>query len=154
MMSIYLVQHGKSLAKELDPGKGLSQEGISDVERIAGVAKNYGVKVALIKHSGKKRAMQTAEIFANALQPDKGVQESSGLNPLDDVTSVAENLSSIEETMLVGHLPFMERLTSYLLTGSTEKVVFKFQNGGIVCLDQNPEDRSWFIKWALMPKID
>jgi phosphohistidine phosphatase len=152
-MAIFLVQHGKSLPKEQDPEKGLSQEGISDVERIAGVAKSYGIRVSLIKHSGKKRAMQTAEIFANALQPDGGVQESSGLDPLDDVTPVAEHLSSKGDVMLIGHLPFMEKLTSYLTAGSTEKTIFKFQNGGIVCLDQDPQNRSWFIKWTLMPKI-
>ena len=152
-MAVFLVQHGKSLPKEQDPDKGLSQEGISDVERIAGVAKNYGIRVSQIKHSGKKRAMQTAEILANALQPPGGAQASNGLDPLDDVTKLAEHLSSRDDVMFVGHLPFMEKLTSYLTTGSTEKKVFKFQNGGIVCLGQNPEDRSWFIKWTLMPKI-
>jgi phosphohistidine phosphatase len=55
--------------------------------------------------------------------------------------------------MLVGHLPFMERLTSYLITGSIDIPVFKFQNGGIVCMDKDPDSRSWLIRWALMPKI-
>jgi len=152
-MALFLVQHGKSLPKEQDPDKGLSPEGASDVERIADVARGYGVKVSIVKHSGKKRAQQTAEIFAKALQPTGGVHANSGLDPLDDVTEAAGKISSKEELMLVGHLPFMEKLTSYLVTGSTEATVFKFQNGGIVCLDQDPESRSWFIKWALMPKI-
>jgi phosphohistidine phosphatase len=56
--------------------------------------------------------------------------------------------------MLVGHLPFMERLTSYLITGSTDKPVFKFQNGGILCMDQDMDTHTWFIKWALMPYIE
>lgn len=77
----FLVQHGKSLAKEQDPEQGLSEEGIADTERIAGVAKGYGIRPTCIAHSGKKRARQTAEIFAAALQPDKGVQERTGLNP-------------------------------------------------------------------------
>ncbi|MCJ7772188.1 MAG: hypothetical protein MUP22_03525, partial [Desulfobacterales bacterium] len=42
-----------------------------------------------------------------------------------------------EDVMLVEHLPFMERLTAYLITGSFEKPVFKFQNIGIVCLDKD-----------------
>jgi phosphohistidine phosphatase len=46
----------------------------------------------------------------------------------------------------------MERLVSRLTTGSAEHTVFKFQNGGIVCLDRAVEGR-WYIKWALMPKI-
>lgn len=152
-MALFLVQHGKSLTKEEDPEQGLSREGIADTERIAGVAKGYGIRPSRIAHSGKKRARQTAEIFAAALQPEKGVQERTGLNPLDEVGPIATGLDSREHVMLVGHLPFMERLTSTLITGSGERLVFKFQNSGIVCLDKDPDKPAWFIKWALMPKI-
>jgi phosphohistidine phosphatase len=57
----------------------------------------------------------------------------------------------MDNIMLVGHLPFMERLTSFLITGSIDKPVLKFQNGGIVCMDRDPDNQYWFIKWALMP---
>lgn len=57
------------------------------------------------------------------------------MNPNDDVTYLASQITGPENVMLVGHLPFMERLVSYLVTGTAEKVVVKFQNGGIVCLD-------------------
>jgi phosphohistidine phosphatase len=150
-MALFLVQHGKSLPKDKDPNKGLSEAGIHETERIAQVAKGYGVHVSSIAHSGKTRACQTADIFASALKPEGGLQEISGLNPLDDVTAVA--VDSTEDRMLVGHLPFMERLTAYLITGSIERPVFKFQNSGIVCLDKAPDIGSWVIKWALMPQI-
>jgi phosphohistidine phosphatase len=55
--------------------------------------------------------------------------------------------------MLVGHLPFMERMTAYLVTGSAAKPIFKFQNSGIVCLNRDPEIGSWMIVWSLMPNI-
>jgi phosphohistidine phosphatase len=152
-MSLYLVQHGKCLAKEVDPEKGLSEEGQSEVEMIAAVARGYGVPVSAVSHSGKKRARQTADIFATALEVKNRITERSGINPLDDVSEVANSLSAGEDQMLVGHLPFMERLAAYLITGSIDKPVFKFQNGGIVCLDQDPETRHWFIKWTLMPNI-
>ena len=74
-MGLYLVQHGKSLPKEIDPEKGLSDEGIAEVRRIAQVAAGYCCQVAQIGHSGKKRARQTAEIFASHLKPPKGVME-------------------------------------------------------------------------------
>ena len=150
-MALFLVQHGKSLPKDKDPNKGLSEAGIHETERIAQVAKGYGVHVSSIAHSGKTRARQTADIFASALKPEGGLQEISGLNPLDDVTAVA--VDSTEDRMLVGHLPFMERLTAYLITGSIERPVFKFQNSGIVCLDKAPDIGSWVIKWAIMPQI-
>lgn len=152
-MALFLVQHGKSLPKDKDPQKGLSQEGIGETERIAQVAKGYAVPVSKIIHSGKTRARQTAEIFETALKPSGGIHERSGLSPLDDVTVFADTIDSTEDVMLVGHLPFMERLTAYLITGSSEKPVFKFQNSGIVCLDIDPAIGSWVIKWTLMPHI-
>ena len=152
-MAVFLVQHGKSLGKEEDPEQGLSQKGIDDVTRIAEVASGYGVKVASIAHSRKKRARQTAEIFASALKPVGDMEEKDGLKPLDDVTAFAGSLRPQSQLMVVGHLPFMERLTSFLITGNVDLPVFKFQNGGIVCLDEGPEGKSWVIKWTLMPEI-
>jgi phosphohistidine phosphatase len=152
-MAIYLVQHGKSLPKEADPDPGLSEEGIADVRRIAGVARGYGVRVSGIRHSGKKRACQTAEIFAGALTPSRGIEKVSGLNPLDDPAVFARNLRPEDNLMLVGHLPFMERMAAWLITGNQDPPVFKFQNGGIVCMDVYPETSNWVIKWALMPQI-
>lgn len=152
-MALFLVQHGKSLPKSEDPQQGLAPEGVAEVERIAAVAKGYHVSVSQIRHSGKARAEQTANIFASALQPPEGVVESAGLNPLDDVTALAPSLDSRKNIMLVGHLPFMERLASWLIAGSIDRPVFKFQNGGIVCLDKHPDTDSWVIKWTLMPHI-
>lgn len=153
IMTLLLVQHGKSLPKDKDPQKGLAAEGIAETEGIAEVAKGYKVPVAGITHSGKTRARQTAEIFAKALEPGGGIDERSGLSPLDDVADFAGTIDSTENRMFVGHLPFMERLTAYLITGSIEKPVFKFQNSGIVCLDMDPDSRSWVIRWTLMPHI-
>jgi len=152
-MAVFLVQHGKSLSRELDPEQGLSPEGISDVKRIADIARGYGVHVASISHSGKKRALQTAEIFSAVLKPVGGVQEKVGLKPLDDVRAFADRLKNADDLMVVGHLPYLERLTSFLITGDIKKPVLKFQNGGIVCLDERPEGKGWIITWTLMPEI-
>jgi len=45
----------------------------------------------------------------------------------------------------------MEKLVSYLTTGREEPKVIKFQNSGIVCLDQ--DESGWFIRWTLNPDI-
>jgi phosphohistidine phosphatase len=152
-MALFLVQHGKSLPKEVDADRSLSEEGKETVTRIAEVAAGYNVFVSMIKHSGKMRAKQTADIMASFLKPEMGVQGTGGLDPMDDVAALAGEITGKEDVMLVGHLPYMERLVSYLITGSIEITVFKFQNGGIVCLDRDQERGSWYIKWALMPEI-
>ena len=152
-MALYLVQHGQSLPKDVDPDQGLSEKGVAETERIAEVAKNYHINVGKILHSVKTRARKTADILASALNPTESVKEVEGLKPMDDVAAFAASLNPDTNTMLVGHLPFMERMTAYLVTGSIDKPVFKFQNSGIVCLDQDPETKSWVIIWSLMPRI-
>jgi len=152
-MPVYLVQHGKCLAKEEDPQKGLSTEGRKQVSRIAEVAAGYSVRVAIVAHSGKKRARQTAEIMAEALKPTDGLCEISGIGPMDDVKLISGAILPGDNRMLVGHLPFMEKLIAYLVTGREELTVFRIQNGGIVCLDRDADQSLWHIKWALMPEI-
>lgn len=152
-MTIYLVQHGKCLSKAQDPEKGLSEQGFDDVRRIAQVASNYGIVVDEILHSGKKRALQTAEIMADALGPPKKVRAVSGINPLDDVSSYAETLAISSQCMIVGHLPFLEKLAAYLVTGQVQNPIFQLQNGGILCLGYYDDSQQVVVKWALMPYI-
>ncbi len=152
-MAVYLVQHGKNLPKDQDPRKGLSDQGCADVKRIAQVAAHYGIKPARIVHSGKQRALQTAQIMAEHLHPAEGVRDIQGIDPLDDVSSFAHSLNVAGNIMIVGHLPFLEKLTAYLVSGQDQHPVFQFQNGGIVCLDHYRDSNRVAVKWALMPDI-
>lgn len=152
-MAIYLVQHGQCLTKEQDPKKGLSEKGSKDVHRIAQVAAGYGINVDKIMHSGKKRALQTAEILAQMLMPVNGIEEAGGMNPLDDVRPLASTLAIDSNCMLVGHLPHLEKLTAYLVTGQDQSPVFQLQNGGILCLDYYADTDKVVVKWALMPNV-
>ncbi|MBI9088687.1 MAG: phosphohistidine phosphatase SixA [Desulfobacterium sp.] len=150
-MALYLVQHGKSRPKQEDSNQGLSDQGRADTERIAQVAKGYGVPVAMIQHSGKERARKTAEIFADFLAPRQGVVQVDGIKPMDDVERFAGSVDPAENAMVIGHLPFMEKLVGFLVAGDLDNRVFRFQNSGIVCLDR--DDTGWFISWTLMPNI-
>lgn len=152
-MALYLVQHGKNLPKEKDPDRGLSGEGIAEARRIAQVAAQYDVRVSRILHSGKPRAAQTADIFSRALKPSDGVAAVDGINPMDAVAPFVANIDVAENVMIVGHLPFLEKLLSFLITGKTEPPVFRMQNAGIVCLDRYPETTQLVICWALMPHV-
>ncbi len=153
-MALFLVQHGKSLPKEEDPDRGLSRLGIEETRAMAEMAAEQNVQVSRIIHSGKKRALQTAEIFMKILEPEVGIAKGPGLAPLDDVTTFDSTVGIDENIMVVGHLPFMERLVSYLVAGSPEILVAKFQNSGIVCLDTESDSQSFFIRWTLFPRLD
>ncbi len=150
-MSIFLVQHGLSLPKTEDPEKELSDRGREETLKIAEVAAGYGVKVSQIFHSGKKRSKQTALLMAQTLSPGLDIEFLSGISPMDDVKVLASRLDPDANHMVVGHLPYMEKLVSYLTTGREEPKVLKFQNSGIVCLDR--DESGWFIRWTLNPNI-
>jgi phosphohistidine phosphatase len=152
-MAIYLIQHGISVSKDVDPDPGLSEQGRHDVQLIANIAASYNILPGQINHSGKKRAQETAEIFKRTLNVQKDIIQIKGIKPLDDVTSFAQRLDGSNNLMIVGHLPFLERLTAFLTCGNPDVTVFKFQNGGIICMDQLPPPYGWVIKWALMPNI-
>ena len=152
-MALYVVQHGKSLPKAQDPEKGLSAEGKMETERIADVARGYQVRVSRILHSGKKRARETAEILSLRLSPAGGSESVAGMNPMDDVRTFSDGLELEQHIMLVGHLPFLERLIGQMVCGNPDQIVFKLQNSGILCLDRVPEVKNPVIRWALMPTV-
>ncbi len=153
-MALYLVQHGHARPKEANPERSLTEQGCREVKLIADLACDQRITVSRIVHSGKKRARQTAQIFADELFPEYGIARRDGLGATNDVASFARTLDSAQNLMLVGHLPFMEKLVSHLIVGTQEVVIVKFQMGGIVCLEQLPESGAWYIKWTLMPAID
>ncbi|MCK5311705.1 MAG: phosphohistidine phosphatase SixA [Desulfobacteraceae bacterium] len=150
-MALFLVQHGLSLPKDKDPDKGLSKKGLEDTKKIAEVAKAYKIPVSMILHSGKNRAEKTALIFNETLDLKEPCKKMQGIKPLDDVKAIGDKIDPNANIMLVGHLPFMEKLVSYLITENEDLKIYKFQNSGIVCLDN--EDNRWFIKWTLNPDI-
>jgi phosphohistidine phosphatase len=150
-MAVYLVQHGKSLPKENDPAKGLSDIGRQETLKIADVAKMYQVPVSKIVHSGKTRAEQTAQIFRDVLNVDGPLEKLDGIGPIDDVTDLGNRIDPDANRMVVGHLPYMERLVSFMTAGNPDLHVIRFQNSGIVCLDR--DENGWFIKWTLNPHI-
>lgn len=151
-MKLYLVQHGEALDKKLDPERPLSESGHEDVVNIAAFLAGR-VQVSRVLHSGKMRARQTAEILGKFLAQDCEVSEMSGLNPLDSVTSFAEEITnSGSDALVVGHLPFMEKLVAALIAGSEDKNLIAFQPGSIVCL-VGEEKGDWQLEWMIRPEL-
>jgi len=90
-MTIYLVQHGKSVPKEEDPTRPLSTIGVQEVEEIAAQLKNYCTKLEVIYHTSKSRAAQTAEILQRHVNATEGTHEIESMNPMDSVQLFARN---------------------------------------------------------------
>ena len=152
-MRLYLMQHGKAKPKEEDSDRSLTDEGRSEVLRVADfLARTAPMQSVPIKHSGKTRARQTAEALAGTLGAAT-VEETDGLAPLDDPAIWAERLGETDrEAGLVGHLPHLARLTSLLLVGDLAPEIVEFSNAGMVCLSRD-EDGRWALLWSVVPAL-
>ena len=66
-MHVYLVQHGQSKSEEEDPQRGLTDKGMSEVQKVADFLRPLEFEVDAVWHSGKARAQQTTELLARAI---------------------------------------------------------------------------------------
>ncbi len=157
-MKIYLVQHGSALSKAEDPSRPLSAQGADCVRKISHWAQHEEIQVSSVYHSGKRRAEQTAEIIAEQLEPQARLVSASGMGPNDDIAAVIDNILEPEtdNIMLVGHLPFLDRLTSLLVSGDPEANIVQFHNAAIVCLEKSTVDTlpgESVIEWIVQPEL-
>ncbi len=150
-MFLYLVQHAEALSKEEDRSRSLSKKGIKDIKKIASFSGGLKIAPHQIVHSGKMRALQTAQVLAERVASDMGVLESDGLSPIDDPEMWFGRLSKIDEDiMIVGHLPYLDKLASLLLCRDKERNIINFEMGSILCL-KRLEEFNWTVEWFIKP---
>jgi phosphohistidine phosphatase len=151
-MKLYLVQHGEALSKDIDPDRALSEAGQKDVQRVASFLAGK-VRVARILHSGKTRARQTAEILTAEVAPGLKVEQYGGLGPNDPVEPFVQHVAEWgEDLLVVGHLPFMEKLVARLAADSEERFIVAYRPGSIVCLETG-EGSGWKVLWMIRPEL-
>jgi phosphohistidine phosphatase len=152
-MKLYLVQHAVAVPEAEDPARPLSAKGREEVARTAQVLARMGLSVGAIRHSGKLRARQTAELIARSVKAAEGVVEAKGLAPNDPASSTAAELAKApHDLMLVGHLPHLARLASLLVAGRESPPAVDMHMGGVVCLERDPQG-SWRVVYAVPPDL-
>jgi phosphohistidine phosphatase len=152
-MKLYLVQHGEAVAKDVDPERRLSEQGEQDVQSLATFLDRAGVRVERVWHSGKRRAEQTAAAMSRLLVGDRRIEAISGIKPNDDVMTFAQDADVWEQdTVVVGHQPFMGRLVAYLVSGEPGAVIVTYRPGSIACLERNADGR-WEVLWMIRPEL-
>ncbi len=150
-MKLYLMQHGEAKSEEEDPERHLTEKGKKEVDSVAARLEKAGISPALIIHSGKARARETAGIVEKRLKPEEGVKESENLKPMDDPGKIKEVIEKREkDLMVVGHLPHLSRLCSLLLAKDEEKELVQFRMGGAVCLERK---EGWRLRWFVVPEL-
>ncbi|MFC2075260.1 phosphohistidine phosphatase SixA [Bdellovibrionota bacterium] len=150
-MEILLVRHAEAESSEVNPNRPLSKIGVGNIRKVATFIKSKVWDCQKILHSDKLRAEQTAKHLAGIAFPDAKIELSTGLSPNDSISRVAEQLEKESENLiLVGHLPFMDKLVGLLSEGDELETPFSFPPAGVVCLEFDGVGY-WKIKWTVTP---
>ena len=150
-MRLYLVQHGEANSETEDPERSLTVRGEEETRKISGATKRWPFVLQGSITAGRRGAEQTAGIIARAL--DLSAQLGQGLNPNDDVRPWVERISrEVEDLMIVGHLPFLEKLASFLVCGDEGAKAVLFRYSAIFCLEKK-EPGKWAVDWVLKPEM-
>src|SRR5262245_30562728 len=145
-MTLYLVHHGDAVGPDVDSRRPLSPLGEQQVQRAAAAAASRGVRPAIIWHSGKLRARQTAGAFWRACNPFAEFSATRDLQPDDPPDWIRDRLrGESRDIMLAGHYPHLPRLLSLLVGRDASP----FPQHGIVALTSDDDGETWREVWKL-----
>ena len=149
-MNLYLAHHGEAVGPEVDPLRPLSAAGRQAVERLAAEAARRGAHPAIVWHSGKLRAKQTAEAFWRACNALAEFSATRDLQPDDPPSWILDRLrAESRDVLIAGHFPHVPRLLTLLKPGAGTSAGFPLH--GIVALETLDEGETWVEHWRLDP---
>jgi phosphohistidine phosphatase len=145
-----LVHHGEAVGPEIDPRRPLSPWGREAVERLAAEAAGRGVKPAVIWHSGKLRAKETAEAFWRACNPFAEFSATRDLQPEDPPEWMRDRLrGESRDVLIAGHYPHLPRLLNLL-----SNTAVNFPQNGVVVLVSGDEGETFSEEWRRDPRVN
>jgi phosphohistidine phosphatase len=151
---LVIVHHGDAVGPDVDPRRPLSPWGREAVETLAAYAAAQGVKPAVVWHSGKLRAKETAEAFWRACNPFAEFSATRDLQPGDAPERMRDRLrGESRDILLAGHYPHLPRLLLLLLVpggGDPDP----FPQNGVVCLVSDDEGETFREEWRRDPRAD
>jgi phosphohistidine phosphatase len=148
-LRLYLVHHGDAVGPDVDPRRPLSEHGRAATETAAACAAERGAKPAVVWHSGKLRAKQTAEIFWRACNPLAEFVATRDLQPEDPPSWMRDRLRYEQRDLLIaGHFPHLPGLLA-LLCGEPDGSPGEFPAHGVVALDTSDDGATWTEAWRI-----
>jgi len=143
---LVLVHHGDAVGPDVDTQRPLSNAGRGGVDRLAKAVAAKGVKPAVIWHSGKLRAKQTAEAFYRACNPFADFSATKDLQPDDKPEWMRDRLrGETRDILIAGHFYHLPRLRALLAGGSEDD----FPKHGAVALATDDDGETWREVWRL-----
>jgi phosphohistidine phosphatase len=148
-LQLFLVHHGDAVGADVDPQRPLSPKGREAVERAAENAAGRGARPAVVWHSGKLRARQTAQAFWRACNALAEFSATRDLQPDDPPAWLRDRLRGEPRDILIaGHFPHLPRLLALLLAGAAQGDV-SFPLHGVVALETTDDGETWQEQWRI-----
>ena len=159
-MLLYIVRHGIAIDREdpkcpSDPERYLTPEGHTRTKEVArSMAALIDTPKVLIS-SPYVRAIQTAEIFAEALQFSKvKIEKSELLLPGAETSEFLRELArkkSVESVMCFGHAPQLDELISAAL--GAKKDLTELKKAGVACIElSRVYPGAGKLQWLITPR--
>jgi phosphohistidine phosphatase len=158
-MLLYLVRHGIAIDRS-DPKspaeaeRQLTAKGVQKTRAAALGFVELGAKPDVFISSPYVRAVQTAEIFAEALgySPSK-IRMSDALKPAANPAEILKEVEKIraKEIACFGHAPHLD-LTIAHLSGA-RGVYTELKKAGVVCFEHAAAHGRWSLRWLLPAKF-
>jgi len=147
-VQLLLVHHGDAVGPDVDPRRPLSAEGIGAVQKLAAQAAAHGAKPAVVWHSGKLRAKQTAEAVWRACNALGEFSATRDLQPDDPPQWIRDRLrGEARDIAIAGHFPHLPRLLALLVSGGAADTDFPAH--GAVLLVTEDAGETWTELWRL-----
>lgn len=141
-MDLYIVRHGIAIDREdpkcpADPERYLTEEGVEKTQQVAKGVAALGVKGDLFLSSPYVRAMQTAEIFANALDYAKQkIRRTDLLLPGAEPSLLFRELAKDKQAssvFLFGHAPQLDDVIATAL--GSKRHVTSLKKAGVALIE-------------------
>jgi phosphohistidine phosphatase len=160
-MNLYIIRHGIAIDPEdpkcpPDPDRFLTDEGVDKTKRVAKGIVELGITPDLLISSPYVRAMQTAEIFAQALDyPKLKIRHSELLLPGGDAALFYKELAKDKHSGTIfcfGHAPQLDDLIAAAL-GSKQHVT-SLKKAGVAYIElKRVSPPSGELVWLTTPKL-
>jgi phosphohistidine phosphatase len=156
-MKLVLVRHAIAIEKESadipDEQRPLTPEGIRKMKRIVAGFQEMNLGIEEVWTSPLMRTLQTAELIRGGLHLSGAVREVAELRPngdVDDLLAKIHGSPNVAVLAIVGHEPFLGRMTCRLLAMDGRGEI-SFKKGGAACIELDSESHGT-LEWLLTPK--
>jgi phosphohistidine phosphatase len=160
-MEIYVVRHGIAIDREdpkcpPDPERYLTEEGIERTKRVAAAVAALSATPDLLLSSPYVRAMQTAEIFAGALDyPKQKIRRTDFLLPGAEPTLFFRELAKDKHSSMIfifGHAPQLNDVIAAALGAKQHITALKKAGVALIELKRVSPPNGQLI-WLAPPKL-